>query len=47
MHACDKELAEEVLPTLTFMRAQTNKVRLSIEELGHYLEYREKDVRKA
>ncbi|TGJ88397.1 hypothetical protein E0Z10_g326 [Xylaria hypoxylon] len=48
MRACDKELADEVLePTFTFMRAQTDKVRMSITELGHYLEYREKDVGKA
>jgi aristolochene synthase len=48
MRACDKELADQVLePTFTFMRAQTDKVRLSITELGHYLEYREKDVGKA
>ncbi|KAI0407180.1 Aristolochene synthase from penicillium Roqueforti [Xylaria palmicola] len=48
MRACDKELADEVLePTFTFMRAQTDKVRLSITELGHYLDYREKDVGKA
>ncbi|KAI3337027.1 Aristolochene synthase from penicillium Roqueforti [Xylariaceae sp. AK1471] len=48
MRACDKEVADEVLePTFTFMRAQTDKVRMSITELGHYLEYREKDVGKA
>lgn len=48
MRACDKELADEVLePTFLFMRAQTDKVRMSINELGHYLEYREKDVGKA
>ncbi|KAI9168056.1 Aristolochene synthase [Paramyrothecium foliicola] len=48
MRACDKELADEVLePTFLFMRAQTDKVRLEITELGHYLEYREKDVGKA
>ncbi|KAI1074464.1 Aristolochene synthase from penicillium Roqueforti [Whalleya microplaca] len=48
MRACDKELADEVLePTFTFMRAQTDKVRMSITELGQYLDYREKDVGKA
>ncbi|KAI0195872.1 Aristolochene synthase from penicillium Roqueforti [Astrocystis sublimbata] len=48
MRAHDKELADEVLePTFTFMRAQTDKARLTITELGHYLEYREKDVGKA
>ena len=48
MRAHDKELADEVLePTFTFMRAQTDRARLEITELGHYLEYREKDVGKA
>lgn len=48
MRAHDKELADEVLePTFTFMRAQTDRARLTISELGHYLEYREKDVGKA
>ncbi|KAM7188912.1 Isoprenoid synthase domain containing protein [Rhypophila sp. PSN 637] len=48
MRASDKELADEVLePTFTFMRAQTDRVRMEITELGHYLEYREKDVGKA
>jgi aristolochene synthase len=48
MRACDKALADEVLePTFTFMRAQTEKERLTITELGHYLEYRERDVGKA
>ncbi|KFA81813.1 hypothetical protein S40288_09724 [Stachybotrys chartarum IBT 40288] len=48
MRACDKELADEVLePTFVFMRAQTDRARLTIQELGHYLEYREKDVGKA
>ncbi|KAL9628711.1 MAG: hypothetical protein Q9164_007167 [Protoblastenia rupestris] len=48
MRAHDRELADEVLePTFTFMRAQTDKARLSIKELGHYLIYREKDVGKA
>ncbi|KAI1156829.1 Aristolochene synthase [Nemania diffusa] len=48
MRAHDKELADEVLePTFVFMRAQTDRARLTIQELGHYLEYREKDVGKA
>lgn len=48
MRAHDKHLADEVLePVFTFMRAQTDKARLEINELGHYLEYREKDVGKA
>lgn len=48
MRAHDKPLADEVLePTFTFMRAQTDRARLSIKELSHYLEYREKDVGKA
>ncbi|KAF5006789.1 hypothetical protein FDECE_6843 [Fusarium decemcellulare] len=48
MRACDEELADEILePVFTFMRAQTDKSRLSIKELGQYLEYRERDVGKA
>lgn len=48
MRAHDKHLADEVLePVFTFMRAQTDKARLEINELGQYLEYREKDVGKA
>lgn len=48
MRAHDKELADAVLePTFTFMRAQTDRTRTSITELGQYLEYREKDVGKA
>ncbi|EFW98420.1 aristolochene synthase [Grosmannia clavigera kw1407] len=48
MRAQDKELADEVLePTFTFMRAQTDKARLSIRGMGPYLVYREKDVGKA
>ncbi|GME30039.1 Aristolochene synthase [Neofusicoccum parvum] len=48
MRAHDKELADEILePTFTFMRAQTDKSRLEIDELGQYLTYRERDVGKA
>lgn len=48
MRAQDKELADEVLePTFTFMRAQTDKARLSVRGMGPYLVYREKDVGKA
>ncbi|OCL11144.1 Aristolochene synthase [Glonium stellatum] len=48
MRAHDKELADEILePTFTFMRAQTDRARLKINELGEYLKYREKDVGKA
>ncbi|KAI1098798.1 Aristolochene synthase [Jackrogersella minutella] len=48
MRAHDFELANQVLePTFVFMRSQTDKVRLSITELGEYLRYREKDVGKA
>ncbi|KAM4067572.1 aristolochene synthase [Hirsutella rhossiliensis] len=48
MRAHDKELADEVLePTFVFMRAQTDKARKEIIEIGQYLEYREKDVGKA
>ncbi|KAF9870659.1 hypothetical protein CkaCkLH20_11965 [Colletotrichum karsti] len=48
MRSCDKVLADAILePVFTFMRAQTDKSRLSINELGHYLNYRERDVGKA
>jgi len=48
MRLHDRELANQVLePTFLFMRAQTDRVRLEITELGQYLEYREKDVGKA
>ena len=48
MRAHDLELANEVLePTFEFMRSQTDKVRLALNELGEYLRYREKDVGKA
>lgn len=44
----DKELADSIVePVITFMRAQTDKARLEIHELGTYLEYCEKDVGKA
>jgi aristolochene synthase len=48
MRAYDKPLADEILePVFTFMRAQTDKLRLTIQGLGPYLEYRERDVGKA
>jgi aristolochene synthase len=48
MRVHDLELANEVLePTFVFMRSQTDRARLSITELGEYLQYREKDVGKA
>lgn len=48
MRKFDLELANEVLePTFVFMRSQTDRIRLSIKELGEYLRYREKDVGKA
>lgn len=48
MRACDAELADDIIgPVATFMRAQTDKSRLNIKELGQYLEYRERDVGKA
>lgn len=48
MRAYDAELADQVLePTFVFMRAQIDRARLTIQELGPYLEYREKDVGKA
>lgn len=48
MRAHDKDLADAVLePTFLFMRAQTDRNRMSITDIGSYLEYREKDVGKA
>ncbi|KAM7185509.1 Isoprenoid synthase domain containing protein [Naviculisporaceae sp. PSN 640] len=48
MRDYDRELADEILePVFTFMRAQTDKTRLSIRGMGPYLVYREKDVGKA
>ena len=48
MRSHDRQLAIDVLePTFLFMRAQTDRVRLNINELGKYLEYRERDVGKA
>ncbi|KAJ5460184.1 uncharacterized protein N7458_001736 [Penicillium daleae] len=46
--ACDAVLGEQIMePVFTFMRAQTDKSRLAIHQLGEYLEYREKDVGQA
>ncbi|MCJ1344096.1 hypothetical protein MMC31_002299 [Peltigera leucophlebia] len=48
MRLIDEPLANTVLePTFIFMKAQTDKARLSITKLGQYFEYREKDVGKA
>lgn len=48
MRVIDEPLANAVLePTFVFMKAQTDKARLSITKLGLYFEYREKDVGKA
>lgn len=48
MRTHDKDLADSIVqPVITFMRAQTDKARLQIDELGKYLEYRERDVGKA
>ena len=48
MRVVDEPLANTVLEsTFIFMRAQTDKVRLSMTKLGVYLDYREKDVGKA
>ncbi|PLB51669.1 terpenoid synthase [Aspergillus steynii IBT 23096] len=45
MRACDKVLADDLLEHVSiFMRAQTEKARLTICELGKYLNYRERDV---
>jgi aristolochene synthase len=48
MRAHDRGMADEILePVFTFMRAQTDPMRLSEMGLGQYLEYREADVGKA
>lgn len=48
MRQCDHKLADETLePVFLFMRAQTDKSRVGIRELGPYLQYRERDVGKA
>ncbi|KAH8660699.1 aristolochene synthase [Tricladium varicosporioides] len=48
MRAYDKNLADGILePVFTFMRAQTDKLRLTVKGMGPYLTYREKDVGKA
>lgn len=42
------ELADSILePVFVFMRAQTDKSRMTIDELGNYLQYRERDVGSA
>lgn len=47
MHACDDVLATAVLEsTFIFMRAQTDKVYLSMNGFNQYLEYGERDVGK-
>ena len=47
MRRLDQPLADEVLePAFEFMRAQTDKSRLHITELGEYLKCRERDVGK-
>jgi aristolochene synthase len=41
----DLALANSILePVFVFMRAQTDKSRVTIGELGSYLQYRERDV---
>lgn len=48
MRAHHRQLADDILETtFVFMRAQTDKTRKEITEIGHYLKYREKDVGKA
>ncbi len=48
MRACHRELADDILePVFVFMRAQTDRQRKGINQLGAYLEYRERDVGKA
>jgi len=48
MHTINPTIASDVMAsTFTFMRAQTDRSRLNITELGQYLQYREGDVGKA
>lgn len=48
MRHIDRQLSDEVLePVFIFMRAQTAKERLSIENLHDYLQYRQDDVGQA
>ncbi|KAJ2984458.1 hypothetical protein NUW58_g6045 [Xylaria curta] len=45
LRACDRELADEIMePLAELLRAQTDKVRLTLSELEPYLEYREIDI---
>lgn len=47
MRAHDLKMANDILePVFTFMRAQTDPVRLKTMGLREYLEYRERDVGK-
>ncbi|KAF2764139.1 Aristolochene synthase from penicillium Roqueforti [Teratosphaeria nubilosa] len=48
MRQCDRDLSDKTLAdTFIFMRAQTDRSRAAIRNLGQYLEYRERDVGKA
>ncbi|KAI8931174.1 hypothetical protein NX059_011526 [Plenodomus lindquistii] len=48
MREIDRGLADSILePVFVFMRAQTDKSRTTIDQLGTYLVYREKDVGSA
>lgn len=48
MRASDRALADQILePLFVFMRAQTSKERLSINDIHQYLEYRQADVGQA
>jgi aristolochene synthase len=48
MRTFDRQLANEVVePVFVFMRAQTSKERLLINDLHHYFQYRQDDVGQA
>ncbi|KAK8227964.1 aristolochene synthase [Phyllosticta paracitricarpa] len=48
MRACDNRLAAEVLEaTIGFMEAQTEQVRIEMQDFGQYLKYRDRDVGQA
>jgi aristolochene synthase len=48
MRQIDFMLARSILePVFVFMRAQTDKSRMKVDQLGSYLVYRERDVGSA
>lgn len=45
MRTCDTDLTAEVFEsTLDFMDAQTEQVRIDMQDFGQYLKYRDRDV---